>query len=1314
MKRLTFSKRFLLLFTLTMGACSLSACSSSITDPIDLIIEKYGDKEFKISFSSYNLDEPLSDIIYTANNIPKLPTPTKVGYRFSGWYFDEAYTEAYSKESLYMKMKNITLYAKWEKEGFINNGIYEIDFEANILDNTINKGKLADTYGYLKFPDLIVKDETYIEKNTNGLFLRIQYDMKYHCPTIDDEGNLGTLTVQVSDNNSRISESESIIDRTGTIETIYYDFSNCNVSDNIYLNVEFYNWNAKLDNESDRVYTKVGYTVEFKITKFIGYTTSYVNSKDQLSDGYYLVKTHYASLNKSASMLDTFNPVYSYIYAKNGHYQLIKPMNVYNSDIIGDMSKEDYNHVKTGYARDFAYFRFDQSIVASDEDIEENFASIDWAEFFDAQEFGDLTYEFDKNTGKYYYVFDLGNKANVDLILIGASTGAMTEMFNMGPSYKRLVIDYSSMIKVSDIDYVPLSGASFSYSSTQAFYLYTDFASLKGNTIYEAEQTYGMSNNLVNVFYGSNDGNRITDLYSTKVTIRPITTKNIQENKGNVFTFEVISECFGYDPSTAKAPLYSDEIEWQTFSNYSQRVTKRIELGYEAKENENIDIYSLYRNKVDDTLLDKKLSYTAYELKANGDVDYSKTVDINLSENNTFKFTKNIALYLQGEFSGKIKSALISVVGKEEPDITIIDNYEYEDEEYDITWTYDATTDNYVSSKSYLKGDKAHIPEIRYTSYGNEYTSLDAYNSQSDSYHMNQERISIYDYSNNNYNKASYDYVVWGNSMFDMTGDTMFVVYRLVDRYGYSKDITLAYKGEEKGTYQITRNGEVVSSGVQYYQADGTRRDIIVYDKNPIPFTSADDAINAEYTLKVGQDEYPFALKQFSVYTKESTTVGNTSTELSDAISHSNYALIYFEYQHNEDIYTVYYVYNIKLNGKNFSDYSILNNKEFFTDTQYKFENIISMDSNGINLSTSYPEFRKYANGYYTAISASDMINANNISFTFLTSGKYSITYTLAFVEDENEESVFLDGKKSITLTEMFEVHSLDEEIVLKYKTDATHPFRSDLPNVEVLSNGDQVYTTTIKQSEENKSLDSSYFEKSADNLYRWGYSKKSGALVDYLNPGQVVSNIGAKLNTTTPMLTAIWDQGLTVTAKYTVNGVTKTIATKTYYKSNGKYTFSLGDFVFPLDDGYYFIGWRADKKVFYESVGPDKVYSYETNYTNNMSFEFDESIVIEAIIKEPVTVKFYTYTSDGTDENVDFDELTKMPLSIKPLTEDETLKDGLTSAQLNYLKKQEKDGFKYWAVYVNGNLIKIDNLEEFKLSKSYLYNGQINIVAVF
>lgn len=82
MKNLPKLRKYLLFLTVTFGIFSLSSCASTNLNPKDLIIDNYGDKEFKISFSSYNLDEPINDVIYTASNIPKLPTPTKVGYRF--------------------------------------------------------------------------------------------------------------------------------------------------------------------------------------------------------------------------------------------------------------------------------------------------------------------------------------------------------------------------------------------------------------------------------------------------------------------------------------------------------------------------------------------------------------------------------------------------------------------------------------------------------------------------------------------------------------------------------------------------------------------------------------------------------------------------------------------------------------------------------------------------------------------------------------------------------------------------------------------------------------------------------------------------------------------------------------------------------------------------------------------------------------------------------------------------------------------------------------------------------------------------------
>ena len=113
MKKNSFIK---ILLMSGLGALALSSCTSNQSDPIDVIKDHYGDKQFKISFSSEGLEKPLSDIIYSANNIPKLPTPSKVGFRFAGWYFDTQYTKPYETDYLYTKMCDVTLYAKWEKE----------------------------------------------------------------------------------------------------------------------------------------------------------------------------------------------------------------------------------------------------------------------------------------------------------------------------------------------------------------------------------------------------------------------------------------------------------------------------------------------------------------------------------------------------------------------------------------------------------------------------------------------------------------------------------------------------------------------------------------------------------------------------------------------------------------------------------------------------------------------------------------------------------------------------------------------------------------------------------------------------------------------------------------------------------------------------------------------------------------------------------------------------------------------------------------------------------------------------------------------
>lgn len=1300
-----------------LGLLGVASCSKSISSPEDVIKDYYGDEEFKISFSDANLTESLSDVIYTANNIPKLPIPTKVGYRFSGWYFDQAYTKPYDSEYLYTKMCDLTLYAKWEKEELINNGIYEIDYECNILNDSITKGSLADKYGYLEFPDLINPSETYIEKNNNGTFLRIQYDMKYHCPTIDDDGNLGTLTVTVSDTENRVSDSESIIDRTGTVETIYYDISGLNISDTITLTIDFYNWDAKLLPTESRENCSVGYKVNFKITNFVGYTTSYVDSRDQLEDGYYLVKTHYASLSKGASMLDTFNPVYSYIIAKNGHYQLVKPMNSYNSDILGNLSNNDYIDYKTGFSRDIAYFTFDNSIVATDQ-MMENYETTDWAAFFNAQKFGDFSYEFNASTGKYYYVFDLGTSCDKDLFLVGASSGAMTEMFNMGPSYKRLVIDYSSMVRLSSIDYEPLTGTSYSTFNNQSYYLLTDLASLKGNTIYDAETDYDTANRMLNFFYSSTNSTSVSKLHSSKMTISYNNSKTIQESKGSVFTFNATLECYDYDVLSDNF-LYGDYLDWQTYSSYAQRERKQIELGYLVNANELVDLKQVYLSKIYETIDEKTFTYKAYELNSSGNVDFTKPVALDLS-NYTFRFTNDIAVVLSSQINGDIKYGMVYIRVKEDPSIKIIDKYKNGNNELiEATWTYDSINGYYVSNKSYFKGDSVHFPEISYTSYGKKYTSLDAYDSQGKRYHMNQEDISIYTLVQGVYKKVTYDYNVWNNSIFEMTSDYMVVLYHLTDRYNNKYNLLFMYQGNDKGTYTVTKDDTVVANGTLNYTSGGVRNTIKIVENEAYALDDINEPFNTVINLNIGTNVLAMPLQSFACYTKENTFKGSTLDELASALESAKYALIDFTYSNGNDSYTISYVYNLKVNGKKYSSFEITSDECWYVNNRYVISSATLMDNDGTRISESTLIILKYNGNYYSQANESDYTYTTN-NYTFLKGGKYKVYYQFTFAEDENEEYSLKDYNagtsysvkyRTVTISKYIEVYELDKEISLTYVTNSSHPFRSDLAGVVANDDGSYSYTVIIKQSDKNYALSSDYFESSNDKLYKWGYKRKNGDIVEYVSQGGLINYIGVKRSTTEPVLYAIWDEGITVTANYKVGGVTYEIGTIRYYKSGSNYILDLADFIFTVPSDCTFEGWKSNKITFYTGTYPNTVYSDTTTNKFDGTFNITESCVITAIIKGPLTLKFFEYNENDELTKDNFVAITKLPA--KKILEDHTITSQLQNNEINTIKKNSPTNTKYYAIYYNGELIKID-FDTTLIISDYLVDGIIYIVAVY
>ena len=84
---------------------------------------KWDLEEFDINFIT-NGDSMIEAIkVKYLDDIPMLPTPTKTGYSFGGWFTDEGLTESFILEK--MPANNITLYASW----IVNQ--YTISFDSN-------------------------------------------------------------------------------------------------------------------------------------------------------------------------------------------------------------------------------------------------------------------------------------------------------------------------------------------------------------------------------------------------------------------------------------------------------------------------------------------------------------------------------------------------------------------------------------------------------------------------------------------------------------------------------------------------------------------------------------------------------------------------------------------------------------------------------------------------------------------------------------------------------------------------------------------------------------------------------------------------------------------------------------------------------------------------------------------------------------------------------------------------------------------------------------------------------------------------------
>lgn len=1296
---------FALLLSAAMGAAifAQSGCSFSSSgdkDPVTIIQQAYGNEQFTISFSSEGLDEPLADVYYTASSIPKLPTPERVGYIFAGWYFDSALTQPYEDEYLLIKMCDLTLYAKWIEESMDANGTYAIEFDAYIVEGSVTLGTLTQqTGGYEDFSDAIVEDETYIEKTDDSVQLKLTYDTGVNVPF----ASTAVYTVAIANqsaNNAYVSER--ITAETDTQKTVFINIDNFDISDTLYLSVQWINYRDDSLTSEERSQTTTYYTVAFDITRFIGFDRSYADTSGTLEDGYYLVRSYFRLIDNSETMLETFNPVYSYLYAEDGNYTLIKPFAAYP---YGEITSAEGVTAEQLYSRYTNYYKvlagYDAAIP-DDEDVGTDSSTENMIENWGLGYYREISYEFHADTGQCYYVIDMGDDYKSEIILQSTSTA-----MGVGLSEKRLRIEYDCMIPLDDsaVDYSPLEGDSFVYASSSQSYAFDTSDLVTGDSMYSYMQAYGLFTNLVNFYFSSNSGTVNIDtnggtIYDTKVTVTPAgvaANTSVADMRYSIAQFNVVSYIYGYDATDQN--LCVDGVGVQTFDSGGRRTRTRVKVGKSVEVGTAISLQSLYAEKVNPNLSDfGQVSWQAY--KMNGDsVDFTSPVTVA----RTFTFEEDVAILFTVTSGGSTQTSLVELRTAQQPSVTVVEG------------TYD-------EGAQYTVGDVVTLPRITYTWYGKEESYVYNYFPSVEDYVADVDvlTVAIFEISES----GTYT-LVYRNSdiedsptgQFKITAEDMLVVYEMSNYYGEREYYVFEFSSYASPEYTLIdgEGNELANDKLDYTDGEREILELEAEDGLLDGQSALELVLSTDYILVLPEYELPFALQSYGVYTADiavtvSVSGGYTPASLAEEIfakiGNSGYAYIALTYATDEgDIYTADYLYNVTFSGRADASY-ILSYEDYFTDTQYVFTSPQLVSSGGVQIGSGslmlyYFNGSEYA-GLSTISSRRDIIEYQNLGssyvITFLRSGSYRIRVHCSMNYDSNGNRVFADGEnRAVVFYIDFEVYDYNTDLTITYFTDADHPFNDEIMLFaeEIYEDGKLVgyaYTAdSFSLSSGNPiTLGSTSFASVTDGsvLYAWGkYSDTRYTESSRLyRLGTVISDFIGEFNARNVTLYAMWDYGVNVTVTdYAGTPVSESTLylENTYSNSvNFEYTLELSAYTAPSRSGYSHTGWL---------VVQDGV-SSEYGTEDELEITGDVQII-------PVYVKLLTIVYNTDNPETDIVE-SRMNISrSEGILAGSVLGDVLTTAKLQQLSSVTITNsdivdtweFKYWAVYIDGVLTEID-----------------------
>lgn len=920
---------FLTIIITLLMSILMVGCGADLTkSPEELYAELYGSAEFEITFYSELLETPLEDMTYTASNMPILPIPSKVGYIFNGWYMDKEYSKPYYDGILYLYMTDITMYARWESEQFAQYGVYDVEISSKIVDGSVKKGELTDQYGgYKDISDHFIKDNCFLEKSTEGLQLRLQYDNEVTIPFTE---SLFPFNVSVDSlMRGTISISSSIMALSEPIHTQYINVDDFDLSQSMYFNVIYRNYTTAGMTQDEINATQTSYTIEVTLTRIIGFSKSYQDTSMVLDDGYYEIRTSFLQINNSETMGQQFNPEFSYIQAKSGRYTLIKPMYPY-AGLTSGITSTDYKDVYFERLAAFCNSILCYPITRPTTDIYTDIIDY-YPEYLSGEKYCNFTLEYHADKGMFYTIIDLGTSLDKDFAFTMGVTGFMEVVSGMGHIDLVMIPDYDHIIKVSDIGFSQLDGYSFTYSDQYAYYPgnTNDFADK--TIVHDTITQYGLTLDINNFFYSTANAEGVKSFrISSSPTIQTGAT-NVADQQGQIAIFDRVIEVFDYDAKTEK--LYADIMGSQVFGSTALRYVEEVRIGKSYNVGDYIDLEAVIQEKVNKDLTLSKVDYTAYEM--NGYVvDFSAETRLT----STSYFSKNIAVLVEWSDGYCI--------------IEIVENI-------DPTINFTNTSENtYIPDTRYTNGDTVYFPIITYDYmgvqtefYGNFYESDDNY--------VNPTTVALF-----NYNQGLYVYnsaVGSTTKTFTITAEEVYAYYQIQNLYGEIYDYTLLFSSYETAVYSIYDSSNDYLVKEVSYRTNSSGNYVYNTQSAGYEYTSLYDIYYNTFFLYTKNYTYFPKTSQMTLssITMSSSNYSNLSASITSYSAFENYYNTYFsnstyvtfkaEYYADDVTLYVSYVRDITYNGTD-SPY-LFNEDTYFINTLYEVDRPQLITSSGELLS---------------------------------------------------------------------------------------------------------------------------------------------------------------------------------------------------------------------------------------------------------------------------------------------------------------------------------------------------------------------------